>query len=61
MNRATANILDQQLLGKYRYSLHQLMEVAGLSVAQAIHAEFGTTVSYALVIAGPGNNGGIPK
>ena len=45
--------------GIYKYSLDQLMEIAGLSVAQAtddfVKHQPGMRI---LVVAGPGNNGG---
>lgn len=46
------------------FSLDQLMELAGLSVAHAVHEEYPTDPSApggplrVLVVAGPGNNGG---
>jgi len=48
--------LDQSLFTKYKFSVSQLMELAGLSVAicSARSAEAGPI----LVCAGPGNNGG---
>ena len=39
------------------FSLDQLMELAGLSVATALASEYGPG-SRVLVVAGPGNNGG---
>lgn len=46
-------------MGELGFSVEQLMELAGLSVASAIHAEY-TPLQFprVLVIAGPGNNGG---
>ena len=46
----------------YKYSLAQLMELAGLSVAQAtfdfIATELNMQRARILTICGPGNNGG---
>ncbi|KAM3165073.1 NAD(P)H-hydrate epimerase [Lachancea thermotolerans] len=54
--------LDKELMGpEVGFTLEQLMELAGLSVAQAVVKEFPyseTRKSQVLVIAGPGNNGG---
>ena len=46
-------------MGPLGFSVDQLMELAGLSVASAVRAEY-PPASHArvLVIAGPGNNGG---
>ncbi|SCU94179.1 LADA_0G07052g1_1 [Lachancea dasiensis] len=54
--------LDKELMGpEVGFTLEQLMELAGLSVAQAIVKEFPyvpSRKSQVLVLAGPGNNGG---
>jgi NAD(P)H-hydrate epimerase len=47
----------------YHFTLEQLMELAGLSVAEAIHesgvvAANGNGVRRILIVCGPGNNGG---
>jgi len=49
--------LDQELFNQYKFSVDQLMELAGLSCAHAIAKSFpgGGNV---LVCCGPGNNGG---
>ena len=49
--------LDKQLMGPLGFSVDQLMELAGLSVACAVAAEAPAN-SRVLVLAGPGNNGG---
>lgn len=49
--------LDQDLMGPLGFSVDQLMELAGLSVACAVSAER-TAPAKVLVLAGPGNNGG---
>ncbi|SCU96430.1 LAME_0F16226g1_1 [Lachancea meyersii CBS 8951] len=57
-----AALLDKDLMGpEIGFTLEQLMELAGLSVAQAVLKEFPRsqrTKSQVLVLAGPGNNGG---
>lgn len=46
-------------MGPLGFSVDQLMELAGLSVAQSIGAEYSqASHSSILIIAGPGNNGG---
>jgi NAD(P)H-hydrate epimerase len=47
---------------KYGFSIDQLMELAGLSVAMSIGKEFpicstSSTNERILIVAGPGNNG----
>jgi len=54
-----AAALDQELMSTCAFSIDQLMELAGLSVSQAVYRvqplEKGRRV---LVACGPGNNGG---
>ncbi|CAK1553429.1 unnamed protein product [Leptosia nina] len=59
LSQDNAVALDQDLFNEYKFSVDQLMELAGLSVATAINKAFPTS-SYntALIICGPGNNGG---
>ncbi len=46
-------------MGPLGFSVDQLMELAGLSVAQAVRAEYSpSSHKRVLIIAGPGNNGG---
>lgn len=57
-----ATRLDQKLMadvnqGGYGYMLEQLMEMAGLAVADAVEDSYGREGRCAIV-AGPGNNGG---
>lgn len=52
-----AATLDQELMSTDHFSLDQLMELAGLLVAIAIHKEYSHLHSPLLFI-GPGNNGG---
>lgn len=56
LNQKDAIELDEQLMGPLGFSVDQLMELAGLSVASAVAAEY--QPGRVLVIAGPGNNGG---
>ncbi|SCU93193.1 LAFA_0F15148g1_1 [Lachancea sp. 'fantastica'] len=57
-----ASQLDKDLMGpEIGFTLEQLMELAGFSVAQAVLKEYPlstNTKSQVLVLAGPGNNGG---
>lgn len=59
LSSKTAAALDVSLMSTLGYTLEQLMELAGLSVAQAIQHDF-QPKSYpnVLVLCGPGNNGG---
>ncbi|KAI8470310.1 MAG: pyridoxamine 5'-phosphate oxidase [Monoraphidium minutum] len=51
--------VDEELMGPLGFSVDQLMELAGLSVACALAAEFPpSTHGRVAVLAGPGNNGG---
>ncbi len=46
-------------MGPLGFSVDQLMELAGLSVASSILAEYPPSkYSRILIVAGPGNNGG---
>ena len=51
--------IDEELMGPLGFSVDQLMELAGLSVACSVYAEYPpSSHKRILVIAGPGNNGG---
>jgi len=52
--------IDEELFNEYQFSVDQLMEMAGISVATAIHRIYGPTYSKkkVVIVAGPGNNGG---
>lgn len=51
--------IDQELFNIYKFSVDQLMELAGLSCASAIYNCFPpVSHSKVLVLCGPGNNGG---
>nr|NP_001299111.1 NAD(P)H-hydrate epimerase precursor [Papilio xuthus]BAM18021.1 apolipoprotein a binding protein [Papilio xuthus] len=59
LSQKDAAALDQDLFNEYKFSVDQLMELAGLSVAAAIAKTFPpSTHNSALIICGPGNNGG---
>lgn len=59
LHQQAAQQLDQDLMGSLGFSIDQLMELAGLSVACSIASEYPiVTHSKVLVLAGPGNNGG---
>lgn len=51
--------IDKELMGPLGFSIDQLMELAGLSVACSLAEEY-PSVKFprVLIIAGPGNNGG---
>lgn len=54
-----AKAVDEELMGPLGFSVDQLMELAGLSVASSILAEYPPSeYSRILIVAGPGNNGG---
>lgn len=54
-----AKAVDEELMGPLGFSIDQLMELAGLSVASSILAEYPPSkYSKVLIVAGPGNNGG---
>lgn len=63
LNAADAAALDAELMSTPGFSLEQLMELAGLSVAEAVYqvltpSTSGTTKPKILLVCGPGNNGG---
>ena len=55
-----AQKIDQELFNEYSFSVDQLMELAGLSVAVALTKAYprGPSHPNLLVCSGPGNNGG---
>ena len=60
LSQQEARALDGRLMSdEFGFSLEQLMELAGLSVAAAIHDHYPLEGHRAvLVLCGPGNNGG---
>ena len=64
LNAKDAYALDQELMSTPGFSLEQLMELAGLSVAEAVYAiDPPLTLNEdkkkkVLLVCGPGNNGG---
>lgn len=62
LNAADAAALDAELMSEPGFSLEQLMELAGLSVAEAVYEVVGDASAQSkpriLLICGPGNNGG---
>lgn len=60
LNAADAAALDAELMSTPGFSLEQLMELAGLSVAEAVYQVIPPTTEKKpsiLLICGPGNNG----
>ncbi|KAF8072363.1 PPOX1 [Scenedesmus sp. PABB004] len=59
LTQAEAVAVDEELMGPLGFSVDQLMELAGLSVAVSLAREYpAATHGRVLVLAGPGNNGG---
>ncbi|PZC83873.1 NAD(P)H-hydrate epimerase isoform X1 [Helicoverpa armigera] len=59
LTQKEAIALDEDLFNEYKFSVDQLMELAGLSVATAVSRCYpAATHPSALIICGPGNNGG---
>lgn len=59
LGQHAAKHLDVDLMQRPGFSIHQLMELAGLSVACAVPTAYpADTHRRVLVVAGPGNNGG---
>ncbi|KAL9973983.1 hypothetical protein ACROYT_G020510 [Oculina patagonica] len=60
LNQEEAQKIDQELFNEYSFSVDQLMELAGLSVAVALTKAYPREASQpkVLVCSGPGNNGG---
>lgn len=65
LNQEEATNIDLELFNEYKFSVDQLMELAGLSCADALAREFpviGTDdKDKVLILAGPGNNGSYYK
>lgn len=62
LNAVDAAALDAELMSEPGFSLEQLMELAGLAVAEAVYevvpSESAESKTRILLICGPGNNGG---
>ncbi|PHT98518.1 Pyridoxine/pyridoxamine 5'-phosphate oxidase 1, chloroplastic [Capsicum chinense] len=59
VNQQEAIEIDRMLMGPLAFTVDQLMELAGLSVASAIGEVYSSSeYTRVLVICGPGNNGG---
>lgn len=58
LNQTEAVNIDVELFNDYKFSVDQLMELAGFSCAQAIQKVYSNQKSNILVVCGPGNNGG---
>jgi NAD(P)H-hydrate epimerase len=56
LSQELSRILDERLMGEFGFAIEQLMELAGLSVAEVVQKEFQSC--RVLVVCGPGNNGG---
>ena len=40
INAETSALVDKELMGTYNYSIDQLMEIAGLTVAKVVNQEY---------------------
>ena len=65
INAETSALVDKELMGTYNYSIDQLMEIAGLTVAKVVNQEFikknevnNIKNLKIITLCGPGNNGG---
>jgi len=59
LSAKNAAALDKDLMSTGAFSIDQLMELAGLSVSQAVHRVHPPTMGRKVLVAcGPGNNGG---
>lgn len=59
LSQAEASAIDELLMGELGFSIDQLMELAGLSVASAVSEVYEANhYRRVLIICGPGNNGG---
>lgn len=54
LNQQEAINIDQELFNEYKFSVDQLMELAGLSCAVAIHKCYSNSKKKVLVCCGPG-------
>ena len=62
INAETSALIDKELMGTYNYSIDQLMEIAGLTVAKVVNQEYVLKSKQnnlkIITLCGPGNNGG---
>ena len=62
VNAETSALVDKELMGTYNYSIDQLMEIAGLTVAKVVNQEYILKSKQnnlkIITLCGPGNNGG---
>ncbi|KAM8921200.1 NAD(P)H-hydrate epimerase [Pelodytes ibericus] len=63
LSQVEAQAVDEELFNEYKFSVDQLMELAGLSCATAVAkaypvSSFTSDLPSVLVVCGPGNNGG---
>lgn len=60
LSQDDARILDDKLMSsEYGFGLAQLMELAGLSIAESVHRFYPVeTFPTVIVLCGPGHNGG---
>ena len=62
INAEISALVDKELMGTYGYSIDQLMEIAGLTVAKVVNQEYVLKSKQnnlkIITLCGPGNNGG---
>ena len=62
INAEISALVDKELMSTYNYSIDQLMEIAGLTVAKVVNQEYviksNKNNNKIITLCGPGNNGG---